>query len=135
MTEAWASGHVIASLQAQRELDLAKGILMGLRRCSPAAALCELSDAAKRHRLGINGIASALVDLADIGGQSVEATAGPAHSAAYLEWGDLLDDGDRSVHDAPGKTDPQHDRRAQRDGASEQPTLREHNIRSGGGRG
>ena len=103
MMEAWASGHVLASLQAQRELDLAKGILMGLRRCSPAAALHELLDAAKRHRVGINGIASALVNLAYIGGQSFGATVGPALSAAYVEWGDLLDDGDRSAHDAPAR--------------------------------
>ena len=112
MMEAWASGHVLASLQAQRELDLAKGILMGLRRCSPAAALRELLDAAKRHRLGINGIASALVDLAYVRGQSVGATVGPAHTAAYVEWGDLLDDGDGSAHNAPGKTDPRHDQGA-----------------------
>jgi ANTAR domain len=108
MMEAWADGHVIASLQAQRELDMAKGILMGLRRCSPAVALRELLGAAKRHRLGVNGIATALVHLAYVRDQSAGVTAEPAHSAAYLEWGDLLDDGDRSAHDAPGKTDPRH---------------------------
>jgi len=58
MTEAWANGHVIESLPAQRELDMAEGILMGLRRCGPAAAYREPSGAAKRHRLGVNDIAA-----------------------------------------------------------------------------
>jgi hypothetical protein len=35
MMEAWANGHVIESLQAQRELDMAEGILIWHRRCGP----------------------------------------------------------------------------------------------------
>jgi hypothetical protein len=35
MMEAWASGHVIESLQARRELDMAEGNLVGFRRCGP----------------------------------------------------------------------------------------------------
>jgi hypothetical protein len=100
MMQAWANGHVVESLQAQRELDMAKGILMGLRCCGPSAAYHELVDAAKRHSLGVNGIATALVDLACFGGQSVGAIAGPAHWAARSEWGKLLGDGNRSVQDA-----------------------------------
>jgi hypothetical protein len=61
MKEALANGHVIESLQAQRELDMAEGILLGLRRCGPAAAYRELLGVAKRDRLGVNGFAAALV--------------------------------------------------------------------------
>jgi AmiR/NasT family two-component response regulator len=61
MMQAWANGHLIESLQAQRELDMAQGILMGLRRRGRAAAYRELLGAAKRHRLGVNDIAAALV--------------------------------------------------------------------------
>jgi hypothetical protein len=60
MKEALANGHVIESLQAQRELDMAEGIRLELRR-GPAAAYRELSGAAKRDRLGVNGFAAALV--------------------------------------------------------------------------
>ena len=61
MMQAWPHGHVIESLQAQRELDIAEGILMGLGPCGSAAAYREWLVAAKRHRLGVNGIATALV--------------------------------------------------------------------------
>ena len=49
MMEEWATGHVIESLRARRELDMANGILVALRRCGPDAALRELLGAAKRH--------------------------------------------------------------------------------------
>jgi hypothetical protein len=61
MMQAWPHGHVIESLQAQRELDIAEGILMGLGPCGPAAAYREWLVAAKRHRLGRNDIAADLV--------------------------------------------------------------------------
>ena len=61
MMQAWPHGHVIESLQAQRELDMAEGILMGLRRRDPTAAYRELLGAPNRHRLGRNCIAADLV--------------------------------------------------------------------------
>jgi hypothetical protein len=93
MMEAWATGHVIGSLQARRELDMANGILVALRRCAPDAAYRELLGAAKRHGVGLMAIASAVVDLAS--GHSPAESAGPAHSAASYEWAGLFDENER----------------------------------------
>jgi DNA-binding CsgD family transcriptional regulator len=93
MMEEWATGHVIESFQARRDLDIAEGILIGLRRCDPRTAYEELLGAAKRHSVTIMAIASALVDLTCVDGESPPETAGPAHSAAHREWGGLLGEG------------------------------------------
>jgi ANTAR domain len=93
MTEEWATGHVIGSLRARRELDMANGILVALRRCSPDAAFRELLGAAKRHGVGVMPMASAVVDLAS--SHSPENSAGPAHSAASHEWAGLFGEDDR----------------------------------------
>jgi DNA-binding NarL/FixJ family response regulator len=91
--EEWAAGYVIVSLQARRDLDIAEGILMGLRRCDPCTAYGELLGAARRHRVAVTAIASALVDLTCIDGESLAEALGPAHSAAHREWGGLLGEG------------------------------------------
>jgi ANTAR domain len=88
----WATGHVIGSLQARRELDMANGILVALRRCGPDAAYRELLGAAKRHRVGVMAMASAVVDLASGHNQSPTDYAGPAHSAACHDWAGLFDE-------------------------------------------
>ena len=93
MMEEWATGHVIRSLQARRDLDIAEGILIGLRRCDPRIAYEELLGAAKRHCVAVMAIASALVDLTCVRDESPSETAGPAHSAAQAEWGGLLREG------------------------------------------
>jgi DNA-binding CsgD family transcriptional regulator len=93
MMEEWATGQVIGSLQARRDLDVAEGILIGLRRCDPRTAYEELLGAAKRHSVAVMAIASALVDLTCVHGESPSETAGPAHSAAHREWGGLLGEG------------------------------------------
>jgi hypothetical protein len=87
----WAAGEVIESLLARRDLDMAEGILIGLRRCDPNAAYHELLDAAKRHGVGLMAISSALVHVAGIPNTAPTAFEGPAHSAAYREWRDLFD--------------------------------------------
>ena len=104
MMEEWATGHVLGSLRDRRDLDMAQGILIGLRRCGPDAAFRELLGAAKRHGVGIMAMASAVVDLACVHAHSSAESAGPAHSAARHEWGGLLGEGDGSVQDAPGDT-------------------------------
>jgi AmiR/NasT family two-component response regulator len=53
MMEQWATAHVIESLQSRRDLDMANGILVALRRCGPDAAHRELLGAAKRHGVGV----------------------------------------------------------------------------------
>jgi ATP/maltotriose-dependent transcriptional regulator MalT len=90
MMQEWATGYAIGSYRARRELDMANGILVTLRRCSPDAAVRELLDAAKRHGVAVMAIASALVDLTCFRGESAGETLGPAHSAAHREWGGLL---------------------------------------------
>jgi hypothetical protein len=91
MMEEWATGHVIGSFQARRELDMANGILVALRGCSPDAAFRELLGAAKRHGVGVMPMASAVVDLASGDSQSHAEPGGPAHSAASHEWAALFD--------------------------------------------
>lgn len=72
-----------------RILDTAKGILIGLRRCSSEAAFQELIGAAQRHRTPVFAMAWALVHLADGGGISAH-TSADAESAARYEWGSLF---------------------------------------------
>jgi hypothetical protein len=89
--EEWARGQVTESLWGRRDLDMAQGILIGLRRCDPNAAHHELQSAAKRHSVGVMAISSALVDLTSNQQLSPTHLEGPAHSAAYCEWGGLFD--------------------------------------------
>ena len=104
MIEELATGHVLGSLRDRRDLDMAQGILIGLRRYGPNAAYRELLGAAKRHGVAIMAMASAVVDLAGVHGHFPTESAGPAHSAARHEWGGLFGEGDGSVQDAPSDT-------------------------------
>jgi hypothetical protein len=74
---------------SRRGLDLAEGILIGLRRYRTEAAFEELVDVASRHGLSVSAVASALVGLAtgdvDAAGSTTAATL-----AAQLQWSDLL---------------------------------------------
>jgi hypothetical protein len=99
MMEEWATGHVIGSLQARRELDMANGILVALRRCGPDAAYRELLGAAKRHGVGVMAMASAVVDLASGDNQFSADPAGPAHSAASHEWAGLFSEEHRCAQE------------------------------------
>jgi ANTAR domain len=75
--------------EGRRVLDLAEGILIGLRRYSAAAAFDELVAVAYRHDISMSAAASALVDLAI--GDAEAANHAPLQAAiAQLEWGDLL---------------------------------------------
>jgi ANTAR domain len=99
MMEEWATGHVIRSLHARRELDMANGILVALRRCGPDAAYRELLGAAKRHGVGVMAIASAVVDLASGRDQTPAECAGPAHAAASHEWAGLFGENERCARE------------------------------------
>ena len=72
-----------------RILDTAKGILIGLRRCTSEAAFQELIGAAQRHRMPVFAMAWALVHLAN-GGETSAHTSADAESAARNEWGELF---------------------------------------------
>jgi ANTAR domain len=94
MMEDWATGCVIGSLHGRRELDMANGVLVALRRCGPDAAFRELLGAAKRHGVGVMAMASAVVDLASCDNQSPQnllgrpirqpPTSGPVSSAKTI---------------------------------------------------
>lgn len=70
-----------------RSLDIAKGVLVALRGCSPDDAFTELAAISKQYRLGTLTLAGALVQLAE---GSMGLLAGPAADAAAQTWGHLV---------------------------------------------
>jgi ANTAR domain len=78
----------IARPEGRRMLDLAEGILIGLRRYSADAAFAELISVARRHAVSVSAIAAAVVAMA-IGDETT-----PSHpdalKAAQLAWSDLF---------------------------------------------
>ncbi|CAM4224248.1 ANTAR domain protein [Mycobacterium basiliense] len=72
-----------------RILDTARGILMGLRRCSSETAFEELFNAAQRHKVSLFAMAWALTQLAGDSG-TAPASFPDAQAAARSEWGQLL---------------------------------------------
>ncbi|QLL05774.1 transcription antitermination regulator [Mycobacterium vicinigordonae] len=72
--------------QNTRALDVAVGILVGLRRCSTYVSFRELLSASERHAVPIFALAGALVNLASRDPNCRPATAA-AQSAAEREWG------------------------------------------------
>ena len=86
MMQEWAAGHDIGSLRARRDLDIAEGILMGLRRCDPRTAYEELLGAARRHSVAVMAIASALLDLTCAHGELPGDTLWPAQETAHRAW-------------------------------------------------
>jgi hypothetical protein len=89
VTPDWVPAHNCFDPQARRILDKAEGILIGLRRCSTAAAFDELLGAAQRHGIPVFSLAWALVDLAN-GEEKPRHSFHTAQSAARDEWGGLL---------------------------------------------
>ncbi|MGB6206718.1 ANTAR domain-containing protein [Mycobacterium sp.] len=78
-----------AEVHGSRILDTAKGIIIGLRRCSSETAFHELLDAAQRHQIPVFAMAWALVHLAN-GGDICAHTSADAQSAARDVWGQLF---------------------------------------------
>jgi hypothetical protein len=76
---------------------MAEGTLIGLRRCDPNAAYHELLGAAKRNRVGLMAISSALVPVAGIPNTALTAFEGWDYCAAYRECRDLFDRSRRQV--------------------------------------
>jgi hypothetical protein len=75
--------------EGRRVLDLAEGILIGLRRYSAEAAFDELVTVARRHEITMSAAASALVDLAT--GNAATDDDHPVEKAiAQHQWGDLF---------------------------------------------
>jgi hypothetical protein len=69
----------------RRVIDLATGILVGLRGCSERDAFAELVAVVHRTGVGIGSIARALVAIAGSPGDSV-----PFEAEAFDAWADLL---------------------------------------------
>jgi ANTAR domain len=76
-------------LQARRSLDLAQGILIGLRRCTTEDAFDELVTVAHKHSVSVSALASALVTLGTGTADEPESDR-DALAVAHLAWGDLV---------------------------------------------
>ena len=70
---------------SRRVIDLATGILVGLRGCPPDEAFAELVRVVNDSRIGIGSLAGALVALATGGSGSAE-----EDIEAFNAWGELL---------------------------------------------
>ncbi|KUI38951.1 histidine kinase [Mycobacterium sp. IS-1496] len=73
----------ITDVTSRRVIDVAIGILMGLRGCTERQAFDELVVVVKETGLGIGRVAGGLVALA--GGYS-----SAEHAEAYTVWGELI---------------------------------------------
>jgi hypothetical protein len=74
-----------AELSSRTVIDVAIGVLVGWRRCSPREAFEELAGAVRETGVGIGSIARALVDLAC--GTDPSA---PHRAVALRLWGDAM---------------------------------------------
>lgn len=68
---------------SRKVIDLAVGILVGLRGCTPDAAFAELVRVMHLTGMGIGSVATGLVALAS-GSSSAD------HADAFSIWGDLV---------------------------------------------
>jgi hypothetical protein len=82
VADPWADEH-----SGTRSLDLALGILVGLRRCSAVDAFAELVQVSTTRGLSPFALGRALV-AATSGGPAVDSDAA---AVAADEWGGLLD--------------------------------------------
>ena len=70
---------------SRREIDLATGILVGLRGCSERDAFAELVTVVQQTGIGLGSIARALVTITGPSDDSV-----PFQAEAFNVWADLL---------------------------------------------
>lgn len=75
--------------EGRRTIDLAQGILIGQRRCSPSIAFAELLAVSRRHDITLTAAAAALIDLA-IDGDTGSQPASMDAVVAEFEWGELF---------------------------------------------
>ncbi|MEV3904983.1 MULTISPECIES: ANTAR domain-containing protein [unclassified Mycobacterium] len=78
-------GYDIHTDSSRRVIDVAVGVLVGLRGCSHRTAFDELVSVVNRTGIGIGSIAGALVDLS--AGESGQSS---AHLEAFNAWGQLV---------------------------------------------
>jgi len=70
--------------RSRREIDLAIGILIGIRRCSQNEALETLVDATRVSGRGLGGVSRALLDVISGDTESTAADEAVAHWRAVL---------------------------------------------------
>ena len=70
-------------VNSRKVIDVAIGVLVGLRGCSTDDAFAELVRVVHNTGVGIGSLASGLVALA-VGGSSA------GHSEAFAVWGELI---------------------------------------------
>jgi ANTAR domain len=70
---------------SRRVIDLATGILVGLRGCSEGEAFAELVAVVQRTGIGLASVARALVAIAGSSTDSI-----PYQAEAFDVWADLL---------------------------------------------
>ncbi|HTI76338.1 MAG TPA: ANTAR domain-containing protein [Mycobacterium sp.] len=70
---------------SRREIDMAIGVLVGLRHCSERQAFDEIAAAVNQTGMSLGRLCRALVELASGTGESVDDS-----SAVIAIWGDLV---------------------------------------------
>lgn len=75
---------LIAAIEERRQVEIAIGVLMGLRNCSQDDALTDFGDAVRESRVKAIDLATALIEAAD-------GTLPPGCGAeVHRRWGHLL---------------------------------------------
>lgn len=76
-------GYRPAEHRSRREIDMAIGVLMGVRRCSAGDALEVLADATRASGVGLGGVSRALLTVVSGDVESADQTV--AHWNAVLD--------------------------------------------------
>jgi hypothetical protein len=87
----YTHGYRPAEHRSRREIDMAIGVLMGVRRCSAKEASEALASATRASGVGLGGVSRALLDV--VSGDA-EATAGEASAHWNALLGLAVDQGD-----------------------------------------
>jgi hypothetical protein len=76
--------HQPGERRARREIDLAMGVLIGIRRCSEEEAFAALADATRASGHGLGAVSRALLSVIIGGSESTTADAAVAHWQSVL---------------------------------------------------
>lgn len=75
----------LAEHQSRREIDMAIGVLMGIRRCSARDALDALVNATRASGVGLGGVSRTLLTVITGDGETA------ASEKAVAHWDSVLD--------------------------------------------
>lgn len=85
---AWSDPVFEDAVARARNLHMAEGVLVGLRRCAPESAIAELVSVARAAGLSTSTVARELVSL--VSGATNQGVESVARTVAYQHWGGLL---------------------------------------------